>query len=50
MLMPSKGVGQGAGAHNGYGGYPTKGVGGGSNSASDLVCCFLMSVLFFKVM
>ena len=29
MLMLSKGVGQGAGAQTGYGGYPTKGVGEG---------------------
>ncbi|TKS89845.1 Protein PAT1 -like protein 2 PAT1-like protein 2 [Collichthys lucidus] len=30
MLMPSKGVGQAMGAQNGYGGYPTKGVGYGA--------------------
>lgn len=44
MLMLSKGVGQGAGAQNGYGGYPTKGVGGGLNS--NLFCSFLISLLF----
>lgn len=46
MLMLSKGVGQGAGALNGYGGYPTKGVGGGLNCASNIFCSFLISVLF----
>ncbi|KAM9336645.1 calymmin [Symphorus nematophorus] len=30
MLMPSKGVGQTMGAQNGYGGYPTKGLGYGA--------------------
>ncbi|XP_039645061.1 glycine-rich cell wall structural protein 2-like [Perca fluviatilis] len=30
MLMPSKGVGQALGAQNGYGGYPTKGLGYGA--------------------
>lgn len=49
MLMLSKGVGQGAGAQNGYAGYPTKGVGGGLNSASNLFCSFLVSVLFLKL-
>lgn len=44
MLMLSKGVGQGAGAQNGYGGYPTKGGGRGLNSASNLFCNFLICV------
>ncbi|XP_045925483.1 calymmin isoform X4 [Micropterus dolomieu] len=34
MLMPSKGVGQAMGAQNGYGGYPTKGIGYGAAAGS----------------
>ncbi|XP_061911712.1 heterogeneous nuclear ribonucleoprotein A2 homolog 1-like [Entelurus aequoreus] len=34
MLMPSKGVGSPMGAHNVYGGYPTKGVGYGATNGA----------------